>query len=83
MVFLEKQKERPDPDARDPDARVTPTLDPDVIVLGGGMSNITRLYENVPKLWGKYVCGYAAGKKSAWRFERGAGRGVVVELAKI
>ena len=30
-------------------------LDPDVIVLGGGMSNIQRLYENVPKLLGQYV----------------------------
>ena len=30
-------------------------LDPDVIVLGGGMSNIKRLYTNVPKQWGKYV----------------------------
>ncbi len=30
-------------------------LDPDVIVLGGGMSNIARLYENVPRLWGQYV----------------------------
>jgi predicted NBD/HSP70 family sugar kinase len=30
-------------------------LDPDVIVLGGGMSNIDRLYKNVPKLLGKYV----------------------------
>ena len=30
-------------------------LDPDVIVLGGGMSNITRLYENIPQQWGKYV----------------------------
>ncbi len=26
-------------------------LDPDVIVLGGGLSNITRLYSNVPPLW--------------------------------
>jgi fructokinase len=26
-------------------------LDPDVIVLGGGLSNITRLYRNVPPLW--------------------------------
>src|SRR5207244_1033944 len=25
-------------------------LDPDVIVLGGGLSNIDRLYENVPNL---------------------------------
>lgn len=30
-------------------------LDPDVIVLGGGMSNIRRLYDNVPRLWGQYV----------------------------
>ena len=30
-------------------------FDPEVIVLGGGMSNIERLYENVPRLWGKYV----------------------------
>src|SRR5207245_11684778 len=26
-------------------------LDPDVIVLGGGLSNIERLYERVPQLW--------------------------------
>ena len=30
-------------------------LDPDVIVLGGGVSNIARLYANVPKLLPKYV----------------------------
>ncbi len=30
-------------------------LDPDIIVLGGGLSNIGRLYENVPKLWMKWV----------------------------
>lgn len=30
-------------------------LDPDVIVLGGGMSNIQRLYQNVPALWEDYV----------------------------
>jgi predicted NBD/HSP70 family sugar kinase len=32
-------------------------LDPDVIVLGGGLSNIERLYEHVPRLWAKYVFG--------------------------
>ena len=36
-------------------ASVINILDPDVIVLGGGLSNITRLYQNVPKLWGRYV----------------------------
>ena len=36
-------------------AHVINILDPNVIVLGGGMSNVKRLYTNVPKLWGKYV----------------------------
>lgn len=36
-------------------AHVVNILDPDVIVLGGGMSNIHRLYENVPRLWGRHV----------------------------
>ena len=30
-------------------------LDPDVIVLGGGLSNLDRLYAAVPRLWGAYV----------------------------
>lgn len=36
-------------------AHVINILDPDVIVLGGGMGNIQRLYTNVPELWGQYV----------------------------
>ena len=36
-------------------AHVINILDPDVIVLGGGMSNIERLYANVPALWGRWV----------------------------
>ncbi len=36
-------------------ASVINVLDPDVIVLGGGLSNIERLYVNVPRLWGRYV----------------------------
>jgi fructokinase len=36
-------------------AHVINMLDPDVIVLGGGMSNVDRLYANVPKLWGAWV----------------------------
>ena len=36
-------------------ASVINILDPDVIVLGGGLSNIERLYASVPKLWGEYV----------------------------
>ena len=36
-------------------ASVINVLDPDVIVLGGGLSNIERLYANVPSLWKEYV----------------------------
>ncbi len=36
-------------------AHVINILDPDVIVLGGGMGNIGRLYANVPGMWGQYV----------------------------
>jgi fructokinase len=36
-------------------ASVINILDPDVIVLGGGMSNISRLYKNVPERWTDYV----------------------------
>lgn len=30
-------------------------IDPDIIVLGGGLSNISRLYSSVPKLWNKHT----------------------------
>ncbi|MDD1650950.1 MAG: ROK family protein [Methylococcaceae bacterium] len=30
-------------------------LDPDAIVLGGGMSNCARLYANVPRIWDRHV----------------------------
>jgi len=36
-------------------AHVINILDPDVIVLGGGMSNIGMLYDAVPGRWGRYV----------------------------
>jgi len=36
-------------------AGVINVLDPDVIVLGGGMSNVARLYTEVPLLWGRHV----------------------------
>jgi fructokinase len=36
-------------------ASVINLLDPDVIVLGGGMSNAARLYTEVPRLWSRYV----------------------------
>jgi fructokinase len=40
-------------------ASVINVLDPDVIVLGGGMSNIERLYAKVPLLWGTFAFGCA------------------------
>ena len=30
-------------------------LDPEVIVLGGGISNIARLYDNVPRIWEQWI----------------------------
>lgn len=36
-------------------ASVINLLDPDVIVLGGGMSKVERLYADVPRLWRPYV----------------------------
>lgn len=36
-------------------ASVINLLDPDVIVLGGGLSRIERLYETVPALWARWV----------------------------
>jgi fructokinase len=36
-------------------ASVINILDPDVIVLGGGLSNIESLYTAVPAYWGEYV----------------------------
>jgi fructokinase len=36
-------------------ASVINILDPNVIVVGGGLSNIDRLYTRVPALWGEYV----------------------------
>jgi len=41
-------------------ASVINVLDPDVIVLGGGMSNIDALYAEVPALWGEWVFGREA-----------------------
>ena len=40
-------------------ASVVNVLDPEVIVLGGGMSNIDRLYTTVPQMLGEFV--FAAG----------------------
>jgi fructokinase len=40
-------------------------LDPDVIVLGGGLSKVERLYETVPQLWNEWI--FAAGREEQAR----------------
>ncbi|HVQ41303.1 MAG TPA: ROK family protein [Vicinamibacterales bacterium] len=36
-------------------ATIINVLDPDVIVVGGGLSNISRIYDDVPGRWGPFV----------------------------
>lgn len=36
-------------------ATVINVIDPHVVVLGGGLSRLERLYANVPRLWGRWV----------------------------
>ncbi len=36
-------------------ASVINILDPEVVVLGGGLSNFDRFYQEVPKIWGNWV----------------------------
>ena len=36
-------------------AHVVNVVDPDVIVLGGGLSNVDRWYKSVPRLWTRWV----------------------------
>jgi len=69
-------------------AHVINLLDPDVIVLGGGLSNLERLYTNVPRLWGRWVfsdrvdtrllpprCGDSSGVRgAAWLWPAGGER---------
>jgi fructokinase len=46
-------------------AHVINLLDPDVIVLGGGLSGLDRLLVNVPRLWGDFV--FSGGLKDTVR----------------
>ncbi|MCW8945347.1 MAG: ROK family protein [Sedimenticola sp.] len=36
-------------------ASVINILDPGAIVLGGGLSNLTRLYRTIPEIWSRYI----------------------------
>jgi len=55
VVFHEKTMQRYEERLARSLAGVINVLDPDVIVLGGGMSNVPRLYTEVPRLWGRTV----------------------------
>ena len=55
VVFHEKTMTRYEDRLARALAGVINVLDPDVIVLGGGMSNASRLYTEVPRLWAKHV----------------------------
>jgi len=56
-------------------ASVINILDPDVIVLGGGLSNIERLYANVPRGWTPFVFSDRADTRLA-RAKHGDSSGV-------
>jgi predicted NBD/HSP70 family sugar kinase len=36
-------------------AAVINLLDPEAIILGGGLSNVARLYQQVPRIWTDYI----------------------------
>ncbi len=55
VVFDEKTMARYEERLARALASVINVLDPDVIVLGGGMSNVSRLYTEVPRLWTRHV----------------------------
>ncbi len=61
-------------------ATVINILDPEVIVLGGGMSNLERLYERVPALWAEWVFSDVVTTRPtpARRFQRRQGRRLAV-----
>ena len=44
-------------------ASVINVLDPDVIVLGGGLSNIARVYDAVPSRWGEWIFSHTVGTR--------------------
>jgi fructokinase len=51
-------------------AAVVNLLDPDVIVLGGGLSRLDGLYEHVPPAWPRHVFGAQAGQALRTRLVR-------------
>ena len=68
-------------------ASIINVLDPDVIVLGGGLSNIGRLYRTVPSLWAPFIFSDSADTPScpspSRRFKRRPRRRLVVALKEL
>ena len=46
-------------------AAIINVIDPHIIVVGGGLSNIDVLYQRIPQLWGRWV--FAAGRREEVR----------------
>ena len=63
-------------------AQVINILDPDVIVIGGGVSRVKHFYEVLPRKLPKYVFGGRGVDANfaghVWRFERGSRCGVAL-----
>ncbi len=57
-------------------ATVINLFDPEVIVLGGGLSNIEALYQRVPSRWGRYVFSDSV-RTELWRNRHGDSSGVL------
>jgi fructokinase len=53
-------------------ASIINVLDPDVIVVGGGLSNIAVLYDRIPEIWGAWVLAAGAGETVRTRLVRAA-----------
>ena len=68
-------------------ATVINALDPDVIVLGGGVSNVAMLYEAVPRLLDQFVFSDRRvdphRAADAWGFQRRPRRGVAVATPRL
>ena len=64
-------------------AMVANLLDPDIFVLGGGMSNIERLYQTLPKMIPEWTFGKEFKRShcscKTWRFKRGEGSRMALE----
>ncbi|GAB4139813.1 MAG: fructokinase [Planctomycetota bacterium] len=53
-------------------AHVIHVLDPDVIVAGGGLSRIERIYREVPRLWAKHIFSAGSAEPVRTRFAASA-----------